>query len=70
MTKKIFSVNGMKCVHCKANVENSIKSINGVNDAVADIEAKNVTVDFDDTVVFDTDIKNVVENSGRYELTL
>ena len=65
MTKKIFSVNGMKCVHCKANVENSIKSINGVNDAVADIEAKNVTVDFDDTVVFDTDIKNVVENSGR-----
>ena len=70
MTKKIFSVNGMKCVHCKANVENSIKSINGVNDAVAGIEAKNVTVDFDDTVVFDTDIKNVVENSGRYELTL
>ena len=70
MTKKIFSVNGMKCVHCKANVENSIKSINGVNDAVADIEAKNVTVDFDDTVEFDTDIKNVVENSGRYELTL
>ena len=70
MTKKIFSVNGMKCVHCKANVENSIKSINGVNDAVADIEAKNVTVDFDDTVVFDTDNKNVVENSGRYELTL
>ncbi len=60
----------MKCVHCKANVENSIKSINGVNDAVADIEAKNVTVDFDDTVVFDIDIKNVVENSGRYELTL
>ena len=42
----------------------------GVNDALADIEAKNVTVDFDDTVVFDTDIKNVVENSGRYELTL
>ena len=60
----------MKCVHCKANVENSIKSINGVNDALADIEAKNVTVDFDDTVVFDIDIKNVVENSGRYELTL
>ena len=51
-------------------MENSIKSINGVNDALADIEAKNVTVDFDDTVVFDTDIKNVVENSGRYELTL
>ena len=70
MAKKIFSVNGMKCVHCKANVENAIKCINGVNDAVADIDAKSVTVDFDDTVVFDTDIKNVVENSGRYELTL
>ena len=45
MAKKIFSVNGMKCVHCKANVENAIKCINGVNDAVADIDAKSVTVE-------------------------
>jgi len=68
MTKKIFSVDGMKCVHCKANVENAIKSINGVNEAVADIEAKNVLIDFDDALVCDNDIKSAVENSGRYEL--
>ena len=57
MAKKIYSVDGMKCVHCKANVENAIKSINGVNDAVADIEAKNVTVDFYQALVCDNDIK-------------
>ena len=68
MTKKIYSVDGMKCVHCKANVENAIKSINGVNDAIADIEAKNVTVDFDQALVCDNGIKSAVENSGRYEL--
>jgi copper chaperone len=70
MTKKIFSVDGMKCVHCKANVENAIKSINGVYDAVADIETKNVTVDFNDALVCDNDIKCAVENSGRYKLNV
>lgn len=70
MAKKFFCVNGMKCVHCKANVENAIKCINGVNDVVADIDAKSVTVDFDDKIVLDTDIKTAVENSGRYELIL
>ena len=70
MAKKIFSVSGMKCVHCKANVENAIKALNGVNDAVADIDAKNVAVDFDESVVNDSDIKDAVDNSGRYELTI
>ncbi len=47
MTTKTFNVNGMKCMHCKANVENAIQSLDGVQCALADIEAKNVKVDYD-----------------------
>ena len=39
--KQIFSVSGMKCVHCKANVENAIKGITGVFAAEANLEEAN-----------------------------
>ena len=38
MKSDIFAVSGMKCVHCKANVENALKSLNGVKSAEANIE--------------------------------
>lgn len=28
--EKEFKINGMKCVHCQANVENGLKSLAGV----------------------------------------
>lgn len=68
--KKTYTVNGMKCVHCKANVENAIKALAGVNEAEADLAEKNVTVDFDENTVNFNDIKKVVENCGKYELKL
>ena len=30
MKKNVYAVSGMKCVHCKANVENALKALNGV----------------------------------------
>ena len=39
MATKTFNVNGMKCVHCKANVENAIQSLVGVQHAEANLEA-------------------------------
>ena len=43
MTTVIF-VNGMMCPHCKAMVEKVCKAIPGTEDAVVDLQAKNVTV--------------------------
>ena len=43
MEKRIL-IEGMKCMHCKANVENALKSVDGVTDAVADLETKTATV--------------------------
>ena len=45
----IITVHGMMCKHCKATVERVCKGVPGVQDAVVDLDAKNVTVtgDFD-----------------------
>jgi len=45
----VITVHGMMCKHCKATVERVCKAVPGVQDAVVDLMAKNVTVtgDFD-----------------------
>ena len=40
----IIKVNGMMCPHCKARVESVCQAVEGVQSAVVDLAAKNVTV--------------------------
>lgn len=40
----VIKVEGMMCPHCKARVESVCKGIDGVKDAVVDLQEKNVTV--------------------------
>ena len=40
----VIKVEGMMCNHCKAHVENACKAVAGTEDAVVDLQAKNVTV--------------------------
>ncbi len=40
----VISVEGMMCPHCKAAVEKACKAVPGTQDAVVDLQAKNVTV--------------------------
>ncbi|KGI59437.1 putative copper chaperone CopZ [Prevotella sp. DNF00663] len=61
---KMFQVNGMKCVHCKANVENAVKAIIGVASAEVNLEAKSLMVDFDEALVAIDNIKAAVDNAG------
>lgn len=70
MIKRIFQVNGMKCVNCKANVERAIKALPGVADAVVSLEDANVTVDYDEALVNPQDMKDAVEDLGRFEMTI
>lgn len=70
MTKKIFAVSGMKCVHCKANVENAIQALDGVTSVEANIDEKNVAVDYDDAKLTPEQIKEAVEDADRYELEI
>ena len=40
----VIKVGGMMCNHCKMTVENACKGVEGVTDAVVDLQAKTVTV--------------------------
>ena len=70
MEKKIFSVSGMKCVNCKANVERALKALPGVVEAVVSLEDANVTVDYDEALVTPQQMKDAVEDLGRFEITI
>ena len=60
----VIKVNGMMCPHCKARVEQVCKAVPGVADAVADLQAKNVTVTGDADV---TALKQAITAAG-YEV--
>jgi copper ion binding protein len=66
--KKTFMVNGMKCMHCKAKVEDAIQSLKGINTVKVNLEDKSASVDYDENVVSVDDLKKAVSASGRYEL--
>ena len=70
MERKIFSVSGMKCVNCKANVEKALKALPGVNSASVSLENANVTVEYDNIVVSPEKMKEAVDNLGRFEMAI
>lgn len=49
-----MQIEGMKCMHCKASVENALKSIPGVRDAEADPAAKTARI------ILETDVKDEI----------
>ena len=67
--KKTFSVSGMKCSNCAANVENALKAVKGVVSAEAHLEDKTVTVELDGQQTSQGDLKPAVAPTARYELT-
>lgn len=67
--KQTFSVSGMKCMHCKARVEDALKGVKGVTSAQADLEGKSVTVEYDEHAVTKDDLRNAVASTGKYQLT-
>ncbi len=42
--EKRMLVEGMKCMHCKAGVEQALKAVEGVTEAEADLETKAVRI--------------------------
>ena len=49
--KKKFKLQDLDCANCAAKMEESIKKIDGVNDAVVRVMTQTMTVDADDARV-------------------
>lgn len=70
MNKQTFTVSGMKCVHCKMHVEDALRAVPGVSEAVADLAKGQVAVSYDDNLVTPAMLKQAVDAAGRYTLSL
>lgn len=65
--KKILTVEGMTCNHCKMHVENALKGVDGVTDAQVDLDKKTAEVTLSKDVADDV-LKDAVKEAG-YEAT-
>jgi copper chaperone len=65
MTNITLNVQGMSCGHCVNSVEGAVKSLGA--SAKVDLASDSVTVDFDETNVSLTTIKEAIEDQG-YEV--
>lgn len=64
--KKKFKLQDLDCANCAAKMEESIKKIDGVNDAVVSFMTQKMTVDADDER-FDEIMDEVVRVGAKVE---
>lgn len=64
MEKQVITVTGMRCGHCKNAVEKAVGALDGVVEAVVDLAAKTLTVEFDPAKAGLSQIKEIIEEEG------
>lgn len=60
--KKIITINGMNCGHCKMMIENALNAIQGV-EATVNLKKKQATVEFENNID-DQVFKDAVSEAG------
>ena len=66
MEEKIIKVEGMMCTHCEAHVKEALEKIDGVCEAIADHEKKQVTLKVSKAIP-DSVLSDAVKAAG-YEM--
>ena len=61
--KKVLVVDGMMCAHCQMHVQKALAAVDGVQDAVVDLEKKQATVSLTKDVP-DQALMNAVTEAG------
>lgn len=64
MTEKTINVEGMTCAHCKSAVEGALSNLDGVSTASVDLDNDNVSVEYDNQKVTESDMNNAIEDQG------
>lgn len=62
--KETFSVPDVHCEHCDRAITGALNSIEGVSEAAVDLEAKEVSVDYDETSVDRQKLVEAIEEEG------
>ncbi|HDJ2489947.1 TPA: copper chaperone CopZ [Staphylococcus aureus] len=64
MSQEILNVEGMSCGHCKSPVESALNNIDGVTSADVNLENGQVSVQYDDSKVAVSQMKDAIEDQG------
>ncbi len=64
MTTRTITVPEIHCDHCKTSIEGALSPLQGVERALVDIEARQVTVDYDDTMIGPQALAEAIEEQG------
>ncbi|SMP56177.1 heavy-metal-associated domain-containing protein [Anoxynatronum buryatiense] len=61
--RKLVKIKGMTCGHCSARVEKMLKGLEGVADAVVDLEGENAIINLS-APVDDALIREAIDDAG------
>ena len=64
MDKVELKVEGMTCGGCVKSIQNALNGRNGVNNAVADLEAGTVAIEFDGKVIQKSALEQAIVDAG------
>lgn len=64
MKTKIIRVGGMTCAACVGRVEGALKTVNGVQSAIANIGNNTATVVYDETMTTEADLAAAITSAG------
>lgn len=67
MTTTTISVPEIHCDHCKESIEGALGSLRGILSAEVSVEAKNVRVEYDESVLDLARVRGAIEEQG-YEV--
>lgn len=68
MQKRVFPVEGMKCVHCQSAVQNAVSQLDGVVKAKVSLSPGSLEVEFDENVVTIDALRSAVSGCGNFVL--
>ncbi len=61
--KLVVNIEGMSCSHCAKKVEEGLKKLDGVKSVKVNLEKKNATIAYKDTLDV-KDVENVINELG------
>ena len=64
MTTETIPVPEIHCGHCQRSIEGALQPLDGVARASVDIDARHVTVDYDDAIIERDALVAAIEDQG------
>lgn len=64
MAQQTINVEGMSCEHCVQTITKAVGEAAGVQNVSVNLEAKNVSVDYDETAISLEDISAKITEAG------